>query len=496
MLTFSRRKAHLLHHVLRRTFGTRGAGPSVYLTGGPDGLSRLQALYGTTAIEYCDGHAAASDQLGLPFSFLADCAGKSDEPIEITSSADGQITAQWRDRGIPQLLRYQAAPANEAFPNAPDQWAENPPNLLAALADASRTTDPASTRFALGCLQLRPDGSIAATDGRQLLVQNGFAFPWTEAILTPASKLFGAALLPTATPVYVGRALNHVVLRVGPWTFWLPIDHEARFPKVDDLVRPTGEAIATLDLTEQDGAFLAQGLPRLPGEADQNQPVTLDLNGRIALRAQAEGQPRPTELLLSSSTRLGESIRFQTDRRFLCRALELGLRQWHIFGPSVPLLACNAQRSYVWAPLDPSSALPPVDDAISIESPPPAAVVPPVQNAARPRARRSVAGTPAENRTPTLSRSCSTVTPTTTATLPASARPNGAHTTKPKALRRKAAAAESQLLIEQADKVRLAIRALLSQASELVRSLKQHRRANRAVQTTLASLRQLTSLGV
>ena len=51
-------------------------------------------------------------------------------------------------------------------------------------------------------------------------------------------------------------------------------------------------------------------------------------------------------------------------------------------------------------------------------------------------------------------------------------------------------------LIEQAEKLRDALRNLTLQANELVKSLKQHRRQNRAVQQTIASLRQLKTLGV
>ena len=51
-------------------------------------------------------------------------------------------------------------------------------------------------------------------------------------------------------------------------------------------------------------------------------------------------------------------------------------------------------------------------------------------------------------------------------------------------------------LIEQAEKLRTALHDLMCQASGLVKALKQHRRQSRAVQNTLASLRQLKTLGV
>ena len=51
-------------------------------------------------------------------------------------------------------------------------------------------------------------------------------------------------------------------------------------------------------------------------------------------------------------------------------------------------------------------------------------------------------------------------------------------------------------LIEQATKLRSALHDRTHEAAELVRALKQHRRQSKAVETTLASIKQLKSLGV
>jgi tetratricopeptide (TPR) repeat protein len=58
-----------------------------------------------------------------------------------------------------------------------------------ALADASQITDPESSRYALGCIQLQgTSGKMAATDGRQILLQSGFTFPWQEDLLLPQGQ--------------------------------------------------------------------------------------------------------------------------------------------------------------------------------------------------------------------------------------------------------------------------------------------------------------------
>jgi uncharacterized tellurite resistance protein B-like protein len=51
-------------------------------------------------------------------------------------------------------------------------------------------------------------------------------------------------------------------------------------------------------------------------------------------------------------------------------------------------------------------------------------------------------------------------------------------------------------LIEQAEKFRAAAHDLTHQANDLVKALKQHRRQNRVIETTLASIRQIKGLGV
>jgi hypothetical protein len=118
---------------------------------------------------------------------------------------------------------------------------------------------------------------------------------------------------------------------------------------------------------------LAENLPRLPGNRLLNDPVTLDLNGSVTVRAHQPGQPAATELILSRSTREGEPLRINTNRRYLARAAKLGFERLHIFTPRAPVLACDENRRYVWALLDPDSAVPPSPNVVRVESTAPAA---------------------------------------------------------------------------------------------------------------------------
>jgi hypothetical protein len=110
-------------------------------------------------------------------------------------------------------------------------------------------------------------------------------------------------------------------------------------------------------------------LKRLPGDDDFNQPVTIDVNGQVAIRAKSDTQTQLTELLLSNSQATGEALRFNTNRRFLGRAMKLGFREVLLYGTEQPAVCRDATRVFVWAVLGQEGALKPDDNFIRIESP-------------------------------------------------------------------------------------------------------------------------------
>ena len=73
--------------------------------------------------------------------------------------------------------------------------------------------------------------------------------------------------------------------------------------------------------TPGDAAFLSEALPRLPGVGDDNDPVTVDLNGQLALPARGASDSKIVEVLLSQSEVTGRPVRFVTNRDYLARAL-------------------------------------------------------------------------------------------------------------------------------------------------------------------------------
>ena len=487
MLTITRRRALTLRSVLRRAFGSRGPGPALCFTAAAGTLS-VRATAGDIAVEYRTSTDAAEQTLWLPIQLLADCEGRKDEPVLLEASGKAHVTGQWRDGNVPQIVKYDSpnppADANK-FPMPPETFAANPPGLLKALVDASDTTDPDSTRFALGCVQLHPGGVIGATDGRQLLVQSGFTFPWEETLLIPRSKVFGSPELPRDQPVHVGKVGDWVALQMGEWTVWLAVNKDGRFPDVERHIPRPANAVARCQFSAADADLLVRTLPKLPGDDEYNSPITVDLNGQIAVRAKGADQARPAEAVLTGSERSGEPIRFNTNRQYLLRALKLGLREMFFVSDKVAVVCHDESRRYAWMPLESETAIAPADDAKRIESSQAAADT----SSPDPKPKRRI---------PTVSESPTNANGNATTNIAAST--NG-HAANRNGQARKTTGGKPDLhdtaaLIEQAEKLRTTAHDLMYEASGLVKALKQHRRQSRAIQSTLASLRQLKDLGV
>src|SRR5581483_1035698 len=102
--------------------------------------------------------------------------------------------------------------------------------------------------------------------------------------------------LPRDRPLSLGKTGTHVVLRLGPWTLFLEIQAEARFPEVARVLPEARDAATHLRLDPEDARFLGSALDRLPGADELNAPATVDLNGQVAVRARSSDQASITEL--------------------------------------------------------------------------------------------------------------------------------------------------------------------------------------------------------
>jgi hypothetical protein len=361
MLTFPRSLARGCRAVFRALLparGCRAAPPPVRLVAGPGGL-RLRLATPEAAAKYHHPGPGGGADLAVPLQMLADCEGSDNGLVTVRPLPGGRVEARWEQAGVPHAREYdpgKAAPP--PFPEWPEGATAKCPELLAALDQAMRTADNCTGRYALSHVLLRGGkGEVVATDGRQLLIQGGFAFPFKDEVLVPRVMLFGARGLP-AGEVLVVRSADHVLFRVGGWTVALAIAKGGRFPNVDAVVPSPGAGSTRWRLGSGEAKALAQALPKLSGADEELAPVTVDLGRPAAVRARAGGQGRPAELPLPASAVEGKAVKFVTDRQYLARAVKLGFDSFQVLGPGRPVACQDGRRTYVWMTLD-QTAVPP-----------------------------------------------------------------------------------------------------------------------------------------
>ncbi|WP_425619156.1 hypothetical protein NA78x_002891 [Anatilimnocola sp. NA78] len=315
----------------------------------------VRARSAKVAIELSIEGEGSGDPISVPYQALTKVESHIHDWFGLTATAD-ECEFCWVEAGIPQTLSAPALESGE-WPELPVEQSANSPELLAALVEATATTAPESRRFALGCVQFRgTGGQLTATDGRQALVQEGFTFPWPDDVLAARCLAFRKLRVGTNEKLLVGRTADWLVIRAPRWTVWLKIETEARFPDVEGQIPSREFAETTLAIAEQDAKFLLGTVNHMPGGADQNGPLTIDLNGAVALRAQCAASPA-MELVLTRSQRTGAEVRCCTDRRFLQRAVQLGFREIMLRGSVAPLYCRDARRAYVWAILSPDGCV-------------------------------------------------------------------------------------------------------------------------------------------
>lgn len=484
MISLSRSLARQFRAVARRAGLSARRGGSVRLVTTPDAISVFAANH-RVAVEYrASGQFIAAD-VTVPLQLFADCEGKCSDLVTIRPGESGHIVATWDAGGVPQHRDYASVDENAlpVLPPVPTEFASNDPGLLTALRDSIETTDPDATRYALSCVLLQGQGSIVATDGRQLLRQSGFVFGWNADVLMEASDVFASRELPHDQPVRIGKSPNWVTVEAGAWTIHHAIHKDGRFPDVERVIPATSSVATWMQLDADDAEFLADRIERLPADDLHDRPVTVDLNGSVAIRARLDAASPLTELVLSRSRRLGPELRLQTNREFLARALDLGFTEFGFVNAESPCVCADATRMYVWQLLDPKNALPPNEEARRIISPVTTTSVTPSMSDRRP-ITRSQPSSSKEPRMSTYPGSLGTVS-----RLP----PTSGAATNPTVSPSSPVPASNDL-ISQAELVRDSLRTTLLNVTTLITVARQQRRQSRLMKTTLASLKQLQQL--
>ena len=226
--------------------------------------------------------------------------------------------------------------------------------LMQALRDASQATDDGSVRYALYCLELDgKKGTVSATDGRQLVQIGGFEFPWREeAILVRNNRLFRLADFSKLKSIQVGIFGDMFVLAADRWRFEFPIERNCRFPNLENAIPNAKSSSNRIQLSESDRLFLNDCLPELPGEDDADQPVTLDLNGHVAIVGRSRSNQRvAAAAILDRSVHLGPEMQTTVNRHYLRRALQLGADEIYL-NSNQSFLARSQNMQYVCAMME------------------------------------------------------------------------------------------------------------------------------------------------
>ena len=465
MIQLTRKHIRAIRTTIRQSLGITNArrAPTITLRAQTNELL-IQAATDKVAVECRLPGSYQPECFAIPYEALGAIEGKQDDLVSLTKR-DDIVMLQWADAGIPQSLQFPASDAME-MPPIPDNLSTIDPQFLSAMAEAVATTDQESTRYALNCIRLRGrDGQIAATDSAQALIQTGFSFPWDDEILVTGSGAFASNDFAEADELRIGRSTDWVTLQANSRTLHLRIEKERRFPDIDLQIPANGSAATTLSLSEDDIEFLLMSAKRLPGASEHNAPVTVDLNGVVAIRAVAEDQSNPTELVLSNSRRVGDELQFNTDRKFLTRAAKLGFRDICLRSDKAPAYCQDDRRTYIWALLGEEGAITSSAQTTRISSP-----------------LTSISKT-TQTRTKTPMTTAQPVT-TRTATRPAAATATAATDPEP-----------TPGLLAQAETLRDSLSRALSDTRDLITSIKRNQKQNRLVETTLRSLKQLEHIG-
>jgi len=297
--------------------------------------------------------------LVLPGSILGEVEGSTDEGVKLDRQSKLRGVLHWHTGDQPRTLPVELIlPGKQHEIPALPSLTSVPPKLLSALHECGRSAARDSGRFALSKIQFQgKSGRVIGTDGKAALVCRGFKFGFTENVLVAAVPVFGAKPLSRVSEVHVGRTATHLVVVAGPWSVWLPTDDKSRYPDVAGIIPRQPPTIVEID--EQDAVELLRVLPTLPGNSDENRPVTITIeaNGTVTIRGRDPNSAETKESALVRSRTTGTPTHLTLDRRFLARALSLGCHTLKLT-PDKPFVLEGNGISFVALPLDSPSVEP------------------------------------------------------------------------------------------------------------------------------------------
>ena len=326
----------------------RGPAPPVVVERSADEVTLFTNLGNVALALRLSEQMGQPQRIVVPASLLDEIQNGSGGDARIDIDANGDGRCEWDQRGERRESKWQSLGLPEGFGPWPLPKAVKPvdASLLSALHECGKCTSRESIRFAMSRLQIQGKaGKVAGTDGRQLLVWNGFRFAFPESILVPAVPVFASRELTTETDVRLGRTEQRLVMMIGPWTVWLTIDLEGRFPDVASVIPQKLQSELQIDASDAPGLVHALK-DALPSDDDPAR-VTLAFGDYPAIRVHTSASVPAKDLRLPASRCSGPALHVSLNPDYLDRALTLGLLTVQTPSVTGPVVFRDERRTYV-----------------------------------------------------------------------------------------------------------------------------------------------------
>ena len=274
--------------------------------------------------------AISNRRFNLSKMVHSESAGRAGEIVAF-EIPDDSIPVKGLDTGILREIAVATSPPID-MPKVPDTFYAVDLCFMTAMIEAAQTITAGQPRFAMDCIRLRGvDRQITASDSYQAFVQTGFQFPWSDEVLVISSTALASPDFLHARHLEIGRKDAWLFIPLEQQTLTLRIKKERLFTHLDLQVPIKSSVTTRVQVSPRDASFLASFTPRLPGVRAQSAPVTVDLNGVVAIRAADEEGSKAVDLVLDNSRYDGNRLRFQADRSYLLRAIQLGSRDVYLW---------------------------------------------------------------------------------------------------------------------------------------------------------------------
>lgn len=172
---------------------------------------------------------------------------------------------------------------------------------------------------------------VVATDGKHLLAANSFHFDLAQSLLIPNRKFITwAGFLDDGEwrlSAQQVMEINWVKIQSQHWTC-ITRQIEGSYPNWRQVMPPPEGFKTTITLNEAAVKLLREALPKLPGGQEDNQAVTLLVEGsELWVLARSKSCSAWTRIPVTGATVKGESTRVTINRGYAVKALKIGLTE-------------------------------------------------------------------------------------------------------------------------------------------------------------------------